>query len=199
MKAVMPSAPADLLKRRKETGADRWDEMWEGVLHMGPMANPDHQDLEGAMETYLRLRWARKRRAKIYHNINLASPGGWPNNYRIPDLIILTAKSAAVRKAECFEGGPDVVVEIRSPDDETYEKFSFYASLGVPEIWVIDRETKIPEIHTLAGGLYKKKPPEPDGWLRSGETGIELAAKIPGKLSMRLGGDDATREDLPED
>src|SRR5262245_5911463 len=79
MKAVMSEVPADILAWRKRTGADRWDEMWEGVLHMPPMPNREHQELEGAMETYLRLHWARPRKAKVYHNINVASPGGWPH------------------------------------------------------------------------------------------------------------------------
>jgi hypothetical protein len=46
MKAVMSEVPADLLAWRKRTGADRWDEMWEGVLHMPPMPNLEHQELE---------------------------------------------------------------------------------------------------------------------------------------------------------
>jgi hypothetical protein len=56
MKAVMSEVPADILAWRKRTGADRWDEMWEGVLHMPPMPNREHQELEWAMETYLRMR-----------------------------------------------------------------------------------------------------------------------------------------------
>ena len=51
MRAVMPEVPPDILAWRKRTGADMWDEMWEGVLHMAPMPNREHQDLEGAMET----------------------------------------------------------------------------------------------------------------------------------------------------
>ena len=90
MRAVMSEVPPDILAWRKRTGADRWDEMWEGVLHMAPSPNRAHQELEWAMETYLRLRWARPRGARVYHQINLASAGGWPNNYRIPDLVLLT-------------------------------------------------------------------------------------------------------------
>ena len=39
MKAVMSSLLPDIQAMRKRTGADRWDEMWEGVLHMPPMPN----------------------------------------------------------------------------------------------------------------------------------------------------------------
>ena len=45
MKAVIPNVPEPLLDWRKRTGAERWDEMWEGVLHMRPTPNRDHQDL----------------------------------------------------------------------------------------------------------------------------------------------------------
>ncbi len=94
MKAVMSEVPADILAWRKRTGADRWDEMWKGVLHMPPMPNREHQELEWAMETYLRLRWARPRKAKVYHNINVASPGGWPHDYRIPDLVLVSPSAS---------------------------------------------------------------------------------------------------------
>ncbi len=70
MRAVMPVVPPDILAWRKRTGADMWDEMWEGVLHMAPAPNREHQDLAGAMETYLRLRWARPRRAIDLQKMN---------------------------------------------------------------------------------------------------------------------------------
>ena len=34
MRAVMLVVPPDIPAWRKRTGADMWDEMWEGVLHM---------------------------------------------------------------------------------------------------------------------------------------------------------------------
>lgn len=199
MKAVMPEVPPDILAWRKRTGADRWDEMWEGVLHMPPMPNREHQDLEGSMETYLRVHWARPRRCRVYHQINLASPGGWPNNYRIPDLLLLSPERFGIDHNEYFEGAPDVVVEIRSPGDESYDKFGFYADLGVPEVWIINRDSKEPEIYVLQAGRYEQQTAGADGWVLSLVTGIELRAGRPGKLAMRLAGNEGTREDLPGD
>jgi Uma2 family endonuclease len=176
-----------------------WDEMWEGVLHMAPSPNRAHQDLGGAMETYLRLRWARPHGNRVYHDINLASPGGWPNNYRIPDLLLLTPARFSIDRNEYFEGAPDVVVEIRSPSDESYEKLEFYAQLGVPEVWIIERDSKAPEIYVLQAGGYVQKAAGAEGWVLSDVTGIELRIGHPGKLAMRFAGNDSTREDLPED
>jgi Uma2 family endonuclease len=199
MKAVMPSVPSNILEWRKQTGAHRYDEMWEGVLHMPPMPNRFHQDLEGSMEAYLRFRWARPRGAKVYHQINLATIGGWPNNYRIPDLLLLNPERFAIDRIEYFEGAPSVVVEIFSPGDETYDKFPFYAELGVPEVWVIHRDTGEPEIYTLRRRKYRKVRPAANGWFRSRETGIELRQGKSGKLAIRLAGDESTRQDLPDD
>src|SRR5262245_38191773 len=89
MKAVMPSLLPDVEAYRKKTGADQWDEMWEGVLHMPPAPNCDHQDLEGSLESYLRLDWVPRSKGKVYHQINLSPGGDWRENYRIPDLVLL--------------------------------------------------------------------------------------------------------------
>jgi len=223
MKAVMPTVLPEVVALRKRTGADRWDEMWEGVLHMPPAPNPDHQDFEWSLEAYLRTRWAPERKAKVYHNVNVAPPGGWPDDYRIPDLVILLPASGAVRKDTYFEGPPDVVVEIRSPGDESLEKLPFYASLGVPEVWIIDRDTKDPTIHTLVDGRYAPDAADETSggephWIQSAVTGLDLRRADPppgdgdaseessgklsegaGRLSIRLAGDESTREDLPSD
>lgn len=199
MRAVMYEVPPDILAWRKHTGADRWDEMWEEVLHMAPSPNRQHQDLEWAMETYLRLRWARPRGARVYHQINVCPSGGWPHNYRIPALVLLTPERFAIDHNEYFEGAPDVVVELRSPGDESYEKLDFYAALGVLEVWIIQRDSKEPEIYTLQGSDYRQQSANTAGWVLSAVTGMELRAGAPGKLAMRLAGDERTREDLPED
>ena len=198
MKAVISSMLPQILDERKRMGLDRWDEMWEGVLHMPPMPNRNHQDLEGSLEGYLRFYWAPLRQAKVYHQINVAPLDGWPNNYRIPDLVLLLPQSFAIDRNEYFEGAPDVVVEIQSPGDETDEKMPFYRDLGVPEVWVIKRDSREPAIHVLKRGRYKKQSATAEGWIRSPGTGIELAARN-GKLAVRLKGDDATIQELPPD
>jgi Uma2 family endonuclease len=198
MKAVMPAVAPDILELRKRTGADRWDEMWEGVLHMPPMPNRSHQDLEGGLEAFLR-RHLKSSKIKVYHQINLTSPRGWPNNYRIPDLLLVGPARAGIDFDEYFEGAPDVVVEIKSPGDETEGKMPFYASLGVPEVWVIHRDTKEPAVFLLKGGLYEPQSPGAGGWAANPFAGIEMRATPAGKLVLRIAGDASTVEEVPED
>jgi Uma2 family endonuclease len=198
MRAVMSSVPPELLEWRKRTGADRWDEMWNGVLHIMPAPSNEHQDLEGALETYLRLNWQKRGRTKVYHNANLAPVGGWPDDFRIPDLLLITSEKFHLNRKDYFEGAVDGVVEIHSPGDEAYDKLSFYEDLGIPEAWVIHRDTKEPEIYLLKKGRYRKQRTV-QGWMRSPLALLEMRANEQGKLIIRLLGDDSTRAELPQD
>jgi Uma2 family endonuclease len=198
MKGVMPEVPQHILDQRARTGADMWDEMWEGVLHMPPVPNREHQDVLMSLAIWLRTHWALSLGNRVHGPINLASPGGWPNDYRIPDLVLLTPDRFEIDHNEYFEGAPAVVIEIRSPGDETMEKMPFYAKLGVPEMWIIERDTKVPELYVLREGEYQRQPADADGWLQSAATGIRLRAEPHDQLTMQLGEDEGTSQVLPE-
>ncbi len=185
MKAVLVQVPDHLLAQRKLTGADQWDEMWDGVLHMGPSPNRTHQELEGVLETWFRLHWAPTCGGKVYHQINLARDRNWTSNYRIPDLVLLTPDRFDIDHDEYFEGAPSAVVEIRSPGDESYEKLPFYAQLGVPEVWIFDRDTRSPELHQLTAAQYETQTPDGDGWFTS-RLGVQFRGHSRGVLWMRL-------------
>ena len=102
----MSSVPAEILEQRRRTGADRWDEMWDGVLHMGPSPGSEQQDFEGALEAYLRSRWARPRGSLVFHTLNISRGGDWTRDYRIPDLILLKPGCAAIVRQDFVEGPP---------------------------------------------------------------------------------------------
>ena len=197
MKAVMAVAPEHFLEWRRRIGADQWDEMWEGVLHMAPSPNREHQDFEFALEAWLRQYCAEPTGGRVYHQINVSEPRTWPDNYRIPDLVLLTPARFDIDCNEYFDGGPDVVVEIHSPGDEAYEKLEFYAKVGVLEVWIIDRDSKVPEVLELAGQTYRKNSIDGDGWLTSNVAGVQLRSTDEEKLEIRLAGHDETLAVLP--
>lgn len=197
MRAVIADVSEDFLQRRHDRGSDIWDEMWEGVLHMPPAPNIEHQDFEYQLEAWLRMRWAAVRGRRVYHGVNLAPVGSWPDNYRIPDLVLLGEDCAAKNCRECLEGPPTAVIEIRSPGDETLDKLLFYANLGVPEVWVIDRDSRAVEIYALRAATQERIIPNPDGWLYSAATGIQLRERD-GKLAIQMAGDPASLRRLPD-
>ena len=119
------------------------------------------------------MNWAKPRGNKVYHQINLAAPGGWPNrNFRVPDLVLLTPPRFGIDHNEYFEGAPDVIIEIHSPEDESYDKLPFYADLRVPEVWIVHRDTREPQVYVLGREGYRQQPAENRGWIVSPVTSV---------------------------
>lgn len=203
MRAVIADIPRHWLAERKNSDAAQWDECWNGVLHMPPMPNGVHQDFASDLRGFLKWEWAKPIGGLVRQEVNLTTPEDepeWTLNYRIPDLVLLDGARLHIDKNEYMAGAPLVVVEIRSPGDETYDKFPFYAKLGVPEVWVFDRDSKGPEVHVLGSdAAYRARSFDADGWLRSPAAGIEFRQTRPGKVWLRLNGNDAAAEELPDD
>jgi Uma2 family endonuclease len=198
MRAVIAVVSEDFLAQRKRTGADRYDEMWQGVLHVAPVPTRAHQDFEFHLESYLRSFWAPSRDGKVYHQINVAPVGGWPSNYRVPDVVLLLPQRFAIDRDEYFEGAPSAVVEIHSPGDESCDKLPFYFDLGVPEVWIIHRDTKAPEIYVPGRKKYRLQRANGSGWIKGPQTQVELKHAAPDKFAIRVNGDDTVERELPE-
>jgi Uma2 family endonuclease len=168
VKAVVLDVSPEMLARRKLTGVDRWDEMWEGVLHMPPAPNREHQRILDELIAFFLPLLKTTRRGTLQSGINVFDDRTPEENYRVPDATYVVAGREAVLTDDGTRGGgPDAVIEVRSPGDESYEKLPFFAALGVREVIVIDRDGKKPEIFRLAGPQYLALSADRDGWLSS--------------------------------
>ncbi len=199
MKLFAAEAPPGLLEERHRLGHDRYDEMWDGVVHMNAAPHRDHQNLALQLGVWLFLNWRSPPDQEVYPDRNMALPGGWPQDYRIPDLVLITAERANYDKGTYIEGPPLVCIEIHSPRDEAYEKLEFYARLGVPEVWIIGRDSKQIELYLLDAVIqsYRLADPGHDGWVISVATKIRLKT-IERRLAIQLLDDESTRAELPQ-
>jgi Uma2 family endonuclease len=192
MKGVMTRVPEELLAHRRKTGEDRWDEVWEGVLHMTPAPSAEHQRILTRLLVFLVPILEDRGRGLMRPGINVCdAPEGW-ENYRIPDLTFIAAGRETILAPDGIRfGGPDAVIEIRSPDDETYEKLTFFATLGVREVIVIDRDSKQVELFTLEGTHYARALAAADGSVMSSVLGITLRTlpQTPPTLLVQDSGD----------
>jgi Uma2 family endonuclease len=132
---VLGPPPADLaalLERRRARGLDLFDELWEGVLHMAPAPRPAHgivaDELAGAPS-------GTTERAGLRGSgpFNLGSA----TDYRVPDGGYHHGVPTDV-----WLPSAAIVVEVVSPDDETYDKLDFYFAHGVEELVVADPATR---------------------------------------------------------
>ena len=90
-----------------------------------------------------------------------------------------------------------MAIEVHSPGDEVYEKLPFYAELGVPEVWIIHRDSRAVEIHALDDEEYQIREPAADGWQHS-VVGIQFRTKRGRKLAIQIIGDSSTLRLLPD-
>ena len=132
VKAVMLEVDQRLLDERRRLGIDRWDEMWEGVLHMVPAPSGPHQLLGSRLLLVLAPLAER-------HGLVATYETGfyWPGtdvDYRVPDLVFTRPEQRTPRGVD----GAELVAEIRSPGDESYAKLDWYAGLGAAEMLVVD-------------------------------------------------------------
>jgi len=144
VRAVMAPVPESFLAERRRTGADRRDEMWEGVLHMVPPASGPHQRLNAAIcEVFGPLARPKGLVPHVEAGVFRAA-----DDYRVPDQCYARSDQLSQRGVE----GAVLVVELLSPGDETYDTLDWYAAAGVDEILVVDPDTRAPEVFVRRGG-----------------------------------------------
>ena len=76
----------------------------------------------------------------------------------MPDIVVFRPELDGDRGVI---GPASLAVEIRSPGDESFEKLPFYERLGVEEVLIIDRDTKVVRRWVNGeGGLEETEPDE---------------------------------------
>ena len=131
----------DLRRQREASGADRWDEVWDGVYVMGALPNNEHQAIVGRLTTLLTLTIDLSGRGQVRPGVNVSDrTPSWKENYRCPDIVVYLSETRAEDHDTHWLGGPDLAVEVVSPGEDPHAKLSFYAKVHTREVLVIDRD-----------------------------------------------------------
>jgi hypothetical protein len=106
-----PAEIEELVARRRELGIDRWDEVWEGVLHMIPPRSHKHQMVASRLHRIL---------GPVADEAGLELTGGVgigsdEHSYRAPDLALHRPGDVEPQ----WHHTAAMVVEIVSPNDKT--------------------------------------------------------------------------------
>ena len=133
MLGARPPELETLIRRRQALGLDTFDEVWEGEYHVAPPAHPAHGYVDHALAVLLD-RYAKAAGLVGTGPFNLGAPA----DYRVPDHGYHRGLPQ-----EVWVPSAAVVVEVVSPDDETFAKFDFYAAHGVDELVVADPRERL--------------------------------------------------------
>jgi Uma2 family endonuclease len=153
-----------LLERRRALGQDMYDEVWAGDYHIKPEPQPLHDYVDHQLAELL---------GSLYQRARLVATGpfnlGGPDDYRVPDRGLHRGPPATT-----FVPTAAVVIEVVSPDDETWNKIDFYNAHSVDELLIADLAQRSVTLLAVGDGRYAER--ESSGLLGVGSA--ELAAKI---------------------
>ncbi len=170
---------AERLKlERAMSGADRHDEVWENVYMMAPMPNHEHQLLIGRFTRVLGEVISDADAGDVLPGVNVSDRVcGWETNFRVPDVAVFLNSTSAVNHDQFWCGGPDFLIEIVSPQDQTRNKLGFYGAIGTREVLIADRDPWQLELfrhdgHSLS--LYSTGSVADGGFVESAVLGLTI-------------------------
>ncbi len=142
-----------MIARRRRLGHDKFDEVWNGVYVMSPVANDEHQDVVCVLSTLLCLviQWP---------GLGVVRPGAnvsdrhqrWEKNFRCPDIAVFLNDTAAINCSTHWLGGPDFAVEVASRGERVARKLRFYAKVQTRELLIVERYPWCLKLYRLEDG-----------------------------------------------
>ena len=148
-----------LKAEREASGADRYDEVWEGVYMMAPLADDEHQDIQTGLGAAIKnaVGWAGHGSGMVRTGVNVSDREvGWKQNYRIPDVAVFFPGGPGRNCGAFWVGGPDFAVEIASPGDRSRDKMAFYSANNVRELLLVNRDVWSTEMYQLRGDQLER-------------------------------------------
>jgi hypothetical protein len=177
--------PDHVIAERKRLGLDHLDEVWDGVYHVPPHPTIGHQ----ALVLRLVLLWhplAEAAGLTVLHEVDVYPPSGVTRRqYRVPDLAVFDP--ATVPDAGIV-GRAELVVEVRSPGDESHLKLPYFDEIGIREVLIIDRDTKVVRRWARdAGGPLEERSTGDDGGHQLDALPVRLRGTGDGELTVQVG------------
>jgi Uma2 family endonuclease len=148
VRAVLVNAES-LLEQRRRLDIDRQDERWDGEWHFVNPSKRWHPRVNSDM--YVVLTPLARSRGLVPYCEATGIFADLETDWRVPDQVY------ARPDQEIDEGltGAELVVEVRSPGDESYAKLAFYAARGITEAMIVHRDRRFELFRLCPDGLYQ--------------------------------------------
>lgn len=132
-------------------------EIIDGELYEMTAPNPDHAIVVANIFAML-LPLVKSLRGRVLTApLDVFFPGANPVQ---PDVLVLLPDRLHLISKRGIEGAPDLVIEVLSPSNPEHDrvrKRDLYARGGVPEYWLVERDTASVEVLVLREGSYTRR------------------------------------------
>jgi Uma2 family endonuclease len=153
MLVLDPGEQRLLIERRRDSGAERYDEVWDGTYVVMPTGDNDHQAIRGELGFIFELIVGQFDLGHVRFGVNVSDREiDWEENYRCPDNVVFLKGTTARNLDTHWVGGPDFTVDVISRNDRSREKLDFYAEVGTREVLLVDRFPWALELYRLRDG-----------------------------------------------
>lgn len=131
-------------------------ELWDGEIIMSAAPRPTYQRI--AARTWRLLDEfviARKLGEAFISPIDVVFSG---RKAVQPDVVYISQARKSIVEENCIRGVPDLLVEVISEGTwrrDRVDKKALYEQFGVAEYWIIDPDSRLIEVFTLAKGSYQ--------------------------------------------
>lgn len=150
------------IARRRRLGQDGRDEVWEGRYVVAPDPHGFHGEVSSEARALLKPA-ARRTGLRATTTFNL----GHARDFRIPDAGLVSLPG------RIWYDTAELVVEVLSPGDDTFDKLDFYTAHGVRELLALDWRNRSVRCFALQEGQVERDRSEV-----LGQTTAELATAI---------------------
>lgn len=175
-----PFVEEQLKAERRESGEDRFDEVWDGVQVIASPPDDEHEDLKTALADVLTRAIGSSDLGRVRAGAKVSDRvDGFEHNFRLPDTAVVLPGGAARDCGTHWCGGPDFVAEIVAPYDRSREKLEFYGTIGVRELLLVGRDPWQLELFRLTAARL-----ELVGRRGPGESAVLASGVVP--MSFRL-------------
>jgi hypothetical protein len=151
MRTLVPAPPParfeELLERRRRAGADRHEEVWEGVLHFRPEPSRAHLRIQQQLAELL---GPLARAAGLDPGIGSFNLGEGEDDHRCPDCGIFREPSSAL-----WNPAAALVLEIVSLGEESWDKLPFDAAHHVDKLLIVDPQRRTVDWLALVEDGYR--------------------------------------------
>jgi Uma2 family endonuclease len=184
MLMAMSAVPFPVTERqiddRRRLGIDKRDECWAGEWHL---VNPPK-------------RWQTRLGFDLAHVLGPLAEArglepvgeggifGAANDWRVPDQVY-------ARPEDGIDEGhvsAELVVEIRSPGDDSYRKLGFYAARGVGEVLILHEDRRVELFRLGDDGVLTPVAPHDDGTVACEALGVTFTTVAGPRLRVAWDG-----------
>jgi hypothetical protein len=156
-----PELAREYIRQRQDQGSAKYDEVWEGVYVVPPLANNPHQRIVGALANVFFQVVTLEQKGDVLPGANVSDRDeGWETNFRDPDIVVVLKGGRAIDCTTHWMGGPDFLTEIESRKGEATPKLPFYEKVQVREVLVLERDSRQIRLYRHDGEKLALVPPQ---------------------------------------